>query len=348
MYQRACTWHAQAGLVDEAVRYAFLAQDVEQAAALIEQHGMAIILSTSDVSLVRAWMEQVPRALIPTRPGLAIIKGLILAVMGQFDAVERLLADAAPALSAADLPLNTLGELATLRSLIARLQSDSAGTLDLVRQALHQLDHDNHGFRATATINRGIALMELGELVAAKAALAEAIVLGELGGLWIALAALEELMSLQHRQGLLREMRRTSEQVIELSARLARRRIPATGMGYVGIAEVSYQQNDLAAAHRPRRRALSCCAGRPSACCWHVATLCLHRSPRHTQIAPARWRALLAVKHGSHRHRLPRRSISACWPPTAHGCGCSRATLLLRLAGSACFWARARWALSSS
>src|SRR5262249_39211851 len=52
----------------------------------------------------------------------------------------------------------------------------------------------------------------------------------------------------QLRQGLLREMRRTSEQAIELSARLAGRRIPATGMGYVGIAEVDYQQNDLAGA----------------------------------------------------------------------------------------------------
>jgi LuxR family maltose regulon positive regulatory protein len=90
--------------------------------------------------------------------------------------------------------------------------------------------------------------MERGELTAAKVALAEAIALGELGGLWIALAALEELMSLQLRQGLLREMRRTSEQAIELSARLAGWPIPAAGMGYVGIAEVYYQRNDLAGA----------------------------------------------------------------------------------------------------
>src|SRR6185369_153428 len=99
LYQRASAWHAQAGMIDEAVRYAFLAQDVEHAAALIEQHGMAIILSSSDVSLVRAWVEQLPRALISTRPRLAIITGFILGVMRQFAAVERLLADAAPALS---------------------------------------------------------------------------------------------------------------------------------------------------------------------------------------------------------------------------------------------------------
>jgi LuxR family maltose regulon positive regulatory protein len=248
LHQRASAWHAQAGLIDEAVRYAFLAQDSVQAALLIEQHGMAIILSSSDVSLVRAWVEQVPRALIATRPRLVVITGIILGVMRQFDAVERLLADAAPALSTLDLSVNTLGELATLRSTIARFQSDTAGTLTLAQQALEQLDYHNHGFRAIATINMGIAFMERGELVAAKAALAEAIDLGELGGLWIALAALEELMSLQLRQGLLREMRRTSAQAIELSARQAGRRIPATGMGCVGIAEVDYQRNELAGA----------------------------------------------------------------------------------------------------
>jgi LuxR family maltose regulon positive regulatory protein len=248
LYQRASAWHEQTGLIGEAVRYAFLAQDVERAATLIEQYGMALILSSSDVSVVRAWVEQVPRALITARPRLAVITGIILGVMRQFDAVERLLADAAPALAAAELPVNIRGELATLRSTIARFQGESVGALNLAQQALDQLDPDNHGFRAIATINRGIASMERGELTAAKAALAEAIALGELGGLWIALAALEELMSLQLRQGLLREMRRTSEEAIELSARLAERPIPAAGMGYVGIAEVYYQQDDLVGA----------------------------------------------------------------------------------------------------
>ena len=261
LYQRASAWYEQAGLIGEAIRYAFLAHDVERAATLIEQHGMAIMLSSSDVSLVRTWVEQVPRALITARPRLAVITGIILGVLRQFDAVERLLADAAPALTAADLSLNTLGELATLRSLIARFQSDSATTLNLAQQALDQLDHDNHGFRAIAAINMGIAFLERGELSAAKVALAEAIALGELGGLWIALAALEELMSLQLRQGLLREMRRTSEQAIELSARLAGRRIPATGMGYVGVAEVYYQRNDLAEATHAATQAVELLRG---------------------------------------------------------------------------------------
>jgi LuxR family maltose regulon positive regulatory protein len=261
LYSRASVWHEQAGLIGEAVRYAFLAQDVERAAVLIEQYGMAIILSTSDVSLVRAWVEQLPRSLIPARPRLVVITGSILGVMRHFDAVERLLADAAPALSAADLSPNMLGEVAALRSTIARFQSDTTGTHALAQQALTQLDRDNHGFRALATLNMGIAFMECGELTAARAALAEAVALGELGGLWLALAALEELKSLQLRQGLLREMLRTSEQAIELSTRLAGRRIPATGMGYVGSAEVYYEWNDLAGATHAAREGVELLRG---------------------------------------------------------------------------------------
>ena len=68
---------------------------------------MAIILASSDVLLVRAWVEQLPRALILARPRLTLIAGITLALTGQFDAVEQLLADAAPAFSAPDLSPNS-------------------------------------------------------------------------------------------------------------------------------------------------------------------------------------------------------------------------------------------------
>jgi len=249
LHQRASAWHEQAGLVGEAVRYAFLVPDVERAADLIERHAMAMIFASSDVLLVQAWVAHVPRALILARPRLALIAGFTTALTGQFAAVERLLADAAPAFSALDLSPNMVGELAVLRAMIARVQGDAAGTHALAQQALVQLDRDNHGFRAGAALYLGVASMWRGELAAAKAAFAEAAALGELGGSqWIALAALEELSSLQARLGLLREMHRTSEQARQLSARLGGQRLPVAGMGYVAMAEVLYEWNDLAGA----------------------------------------------------------------------------------------------------
>jgi LuxR family transcriptional regulator, maltose regulon positive regulatory protein len=249
LHQRASMWHEREGLLGEAVRYAFLVDDVERAVALIEQHATAMLLGSSDVLLVRTWVERLPRSLIPTRPRLALLAGLTMVVTGQFDTVERLLADAAPAFSAPDLSPNIVGELAVLRSTIARGQGDGDGTLALARQALAQLALDNHGFRAAAALNIGVASLWRGELAVAKAALAEAAALGEAeGSQWIALGALEELASLQRRHGQLRQMLRTSEQAAQLSARLGERRIPAAGMGHVGIAEVLYEWNDLTGA----------------------------------------------------------------------------------------------------
>jgi LuxR family transcriptional regulator, maltose regulon positive regulatory protein len=249
LHQRASAWYEQAGLIGEAVRYALLVQDRERAADLIERHAMALILASSDVLLVQSWVDQMPHALILARPQLALITGTTMVLRGQIAAVERLLADAAPALSAPDLAPNILGELALLRSTIARFQDNAALTLDYAHQALAQLALDNHGLRSAAIINIGVASIQCGDLTAARAALAEAAELGELSGsLWITLGALEELTSLHARAGELRQVQRTSEQAAQLSARSGGRPIPAAGMAQVGHAEVLYEWNDLAGA----------------------------------------------------------------------------------------------------
>jgi LuxR family transcriptional regulator, maltose regulon positive regulatory protein len=231
------------------VRYALLVHDRERAADLIERHAMALILASSDVLLVQSWVDQLPRTLILARPRLALIAGTTMVLRGQLAAVERLLADAAPALSASDLAPNILGELALLRSTIARLQDNAAVTLDYAHQALAQLALDNHGLRSAATVNIGVASIQCGDLAAARAALAEAAELGELSGsLWTALGALEELASLHARAGELRQVQRTSERAAQLSTRLGGRPIPAVGMAQAGRAEVLYEWNDLAGA----------------------------------------------------------------------------------------------------
>jgi len=249
LHQRASAWYEQAGLIGEAVQYAFLVDDSERAAALIEQYALGILLASSNLLLVRAWVEQLPRALIAARPRLALIAGMTLALTGQFDTVEQLLLDAAPAFSTPDISPNSLGELAALRSTVMRFRRDAVGTLVLAQQALAQLAPGNHVFRAVAALNRGVASIWRGEIAAAKTALTDAAALGEKGrSQWIALAALEELGSLQARAGELRQVLRTAEQAVQLSARLGGLLIPAAGVSHVGSAEVFYEWNDFARA----------------------------------------------------------------------------------------------------
>ncbi|MEO7908959.1 MAG: LuxR C-terminal-related transcriptional regulator [Roseiflexaceae bacterium] len=262
LHQRASAWYEQAGLIGEAVRSAFLVHDSERAVFLVEQYAMTILLDSSDLFLVRAWVEQLPRALILVRPRLTLIAGITLALMGQFDTVEQLLMDAAPAFSAPDISPNSLGELATLRSTVVRFRRDAPSTLTLAQHALAQLALDNYVFRAVATLNMGVAFIWRGEIAAAKVALADAAALSEAGGnQWIGLSALEELSSLYARHGQLRQVLRISEQAAQLSTRMGGRPIPAAGVSHVGSAEVFYEWNDLARATHAATQAIDLLQG---------------------------------------------------------------------------------------
>jgi LuxR family maltose regulon positive regulatory protein len=180
---------------------------------------------------------------------LALIAGLVLTLTAQFAAAEQLLADAAPALSAPDVPADVRGQLAGLRATLARFQGDAAGSLAYAQQALSQLAPDNSASRAGAFLNIGVAAMAHDDNATAQAALAEAAALAERADIqWIAVAAIEELMSLQGRQGNLQQVFQTAAKAAQVSARLGGQAFPSAGMGLVGTAEVLYERNDLAGA----------------------------------------------------------------------------------------------------
>ena len=245
LHRRASAWYEQSGLIDEAIRHALAAPDVEAAATLVERYATPLWLERGDVLLVRSWVEQLPDALVAARPRLTLAAGWTLAFTGQLDAVEQLLANAATTLSAPDLPAEVLGELTLLRSLIARVRGDLAETLALSQRALEQLPAAEQTWRAGAAFMSGWAHARRGKTAAAIPALTEASTLAAAGGSdWIALAALEELATLQARQGSLTQSLRTCERAVEL-VRGRGQQPNVAGMASVGIGEVLCERNDL-------------------------------------------------------------------------------------------------------
>ncbi len=246
LHRRASAWYERAGLIDEAIRHALAAPDVEAAATLVERYATALWLQRGEVLLMRTWVEQLPDALVAARPRLTLAAGWTLAFTGQIDAVEQLLANAATTLSAPDLPAEVIGELTLLHSLIAHVRGDLAETLALSQHALGQLPTAEQTLRACAALNSGWAHVRRGETAAAIPALTEASTLAAADGShWIALAALEELATLQARQGQLTQSLRTCERAVELVTRQGQRPNLGAGMAYVGIGEVLCERNDL-------------------------------------------------------------------------------------------------------
>lgn len=251
LYRRASEWYAREGVIGEAIRYALLAPDAEQAALLIEQYSMGIILNNSEVLPVRAWLAQLPRSLILARPHLALICVTTMVLMGQSRDAERLLQDAGPTLSAPALPAVLSGELLAVRSTLARLQDDADLTLAFAQQALDYLPTDHHNFRAAVALNSGVAHIQRGDLIAARTALHNAVAHGEQGGsTWLALAALEELSSLAARQGQMTQAQQLSEQILQLAHAAGGPTIPAAGVGHVAIGEILYERNQLSEARQ--------------------------------------------------------------------------------------------------
>src|SRR5215216_7676117 len=70
--QRASDWCEAAGLLDEAMRYALAANDLRRATAIVEQHGIGLLMR-SQVALVNNWLQRLPAPLLEARPQLALV-----------------------------------------------------------------------------------------------------------------------------------------------------------------------------------------------------------------------------------------------------------------------------------
>ncbi|MGD2049011.1 MAG: LuxR family transcriptional regulator, partial [Chloroflexota bacterium] len=73
LHYRASAWFEDQGLIDEALKHALLANDLDQAAGLM-MRGLRDILNRSDWQTMEHWLSLLPEELIQTQPGLMIIK----------------------------------------------------------------------------------------------------------------------------------------------------------------------------------------------------------------------------------------------------------------------------------
>ncbi len=250
LHRRASIWFEQEGLIDEALRHALSAPDIERAAALVEQNSQTA-LQRSEIFLVRTWLDLLPAALVQTRPRLILARGWVLVFTGHSQEANRWLLTPRimTLLEAPELPADIGGEWALLRAAIARFHHDDADTLKFAQQALDFLPEPQRGLRAGAIYLMGTAHFRQGDSATASQAFAQAAALGETAeASYMALMAAQDLASIQIRQGQLTQTRQTCQQAMRLAARWGGRTLPSAGMAYIDFGGVLYEQNDLAGA----------------------------------------------------------------------------------------------------
>ena len=273
LHRNAAAWYEGHGLADEAIRHAVAAGELTWAARLIEQHFDTVYSLRGEAATIHRWLAALPAGLIESRPRLLLAQAQLAAASGRLDAVEPLL-DAAEqaAAGAAEEPFEpTIGRAASLlvsvpalkalcQAYLAQFRGDAEATAELARRVLAETGEKEslpgsiaQGFLAVAEWLRG-------HLAAAEHAFVSSIAGFRAAGQHIETAwSGYSLVQIQRAQGRLDAAAHTCQDMLEITAEPGRPPPPAAGPGYVGLAEMAYQRNDLDTARRHVTEGIELC-----------------------------------------------------------------------------------------
>jgi LuxR family maltose regulon positive regulatory protein len=236
LYGRASAWHEQSGMVDEAVKYALKAQDLERVACLAEQAAQASLLDSRLTTLLY-WLEMLPEEVLRAHPRLQIYRAWALYMNGHLARAQKMLQRSQEALeglppsSENDALREELTTLLTIIGLVA--QGFMFGVNNQLEEAVQ-----------TCKKARAMAL--------------------DAGYVFLAAQATEGLALARYHQGQLRASAECCRRVIALSEQSSGSAWPAAqaplaASGYVELAGIHMEWNDLDTAAELLDKALVLC-----------------------------------------------------------------------------------------
>jgi LuxR family transcriptional regulator, maltose regulon positive regulatory protein len=266
LHRHAAAWYAERGLADDAIRHAVAAGDMTWAARLIERHFDAVFQQGESATIQR-WILALPAELARSRPRLllalawmALVGGDAEAVGPRLDAAERGLADAAdepleplePSVGrAASLLANVPAAVGLARAYLAVLHGHSDAASALASRALVALGETEWVLRSVGLWMLALAEWACGQLEDAERGF-EASVAGwsAAGQRSLAAWACHDLARVRRARGRLDSVHTAYQRALDITAPAGGAAMPAAGIGYVGMAEVAYQRNELDSANR--------------------------------------------------------------------------------------------------
>ncbi|GCE05180.1 LuxR C-terminal-related transcriptional regulator [Dictyobacter aurantiacus] len=214
LHHRAATWYAQQGMDIDVIKHAILAEDMELAVRLIEQHACHFIQRGED-SLVRMWLSSLPEALIASHPMLSLLQAYTAFLQARMDVYEQALTRATRLWQKDKQHRYMLGRVYDLRARVALYCGDGPQVIKYARQTLAFIDEDSSSpFYCSTMLHLGAGHLLQGELVQAAHYLSESYRLGQkYSYTTVALAAGVYHGLLQKAQGNLRTAIQTFQQI---------------------------------------------------------------------------------------------------------------------------------------
>jgi LuxR family maltose regulon positive regulatory protein len=172
LHRLASIWHEQNGFITRSIDHAIAADDMERAARLVEEHYRSALMQ-GKVSTALGWLDSLPDAMVRSDPSLSVGYAWGLFLSGQMSAIETRLQDAETALTGYTMTSSNaeaaelLGEIATLRSYILRVQGDPLRGIALAQQTLELVPTDNLSARGVLHTILGGLFKDIGDIARA-------------------------------------------------------------------------------------------------------------------------------------------------------------------------------------
>lgn len=253
---RASQWYEDNDLDLEAFQHATAANDVERAERLIESKRIPLHFRGT-VTPILDWLKSLPKAILDARPTLWVRSATLSLVIAQTNGVEERLQCAEAALQGSELnpkTRNLIGEIAAARATLALTQYQAETILVQSRRALEYLLPENLPFRNTAIWTMAFAHYLKGDRAAAARAYTESASISQMSGevfsIILAASGLGEVQVLENQLYLAAE---TYRRVLQL---FGDHPLPNACEAYLGLAQISYQWNDLDAAEEYGQQSL--------------------------------------------------------------------------------------------
>ena len=179
LHCQASAWFEGQGLIEDALKHALLANDLDLAVGLMER-GLCDVLNRADLWILRHWLRLLPEELVLQRPWLLMIKSWVLhfsfqlnALSKNLDQVESLIdGNVADSPDTGDLLL-LRGQIAGLRAQEAYFNNQIALAGDYCREALALLPKSWKYAISGAMLYSGLCMQASGEEKAAGKAFLE-------------------------------------------------------------------------------------------------------------------------------------------------------------------------------
>ncbi len=258
----ASEWLAQNGSVDEAIQHALAARDLLRAARLVEQAARTMIY-TGRVETLRTWLNAFPETCFQANTRLTIYRAWIDLLQGRVEPTEAAIQEKEKLLEA--LPASPENDALRVELIVAMcrflpLQGGARRTIRLAREALAVLPENEPASRARVIFAMALAYALEGEAASASQAFQDSLRLASVArepGLTVQILALQAQDCLYHAR--LHEAERLYRSIVDLAVPAEQEPFYAAGAGYIGLAEIAVEWNDLAAAEGYLHRGLELC-----------------------------------------------------------------------------------------